>query len=98
MKPGSIFINTSRGELLEENELLHSLENGSLSGVAIDVMDGDSVWEKRIPSSNALVEYSRHHSNLIITPHIAGYGRESILKTRKFISAKFLKLAKNDLG
>lgn len=98
MKPGSIFINTSRGELLEENELLHSLQNGLLSGVAIDVMDGDSVWEKKIPASNSLIEYSKYNRNLIITPHIAGYGKESILKTRKFITAKFLKLAKKDFG
>lgn len=63
MKDGAYFINTSRGELVVEQDLIEALNNGKLSGAAIDV----SVKEP-ISSSSPLLSAN----NLIITPHIAG--------------------------
>ena len=34
--------------------------------------------------------------NLIITPHIGGYGKASIEKTRNFITQKFLEITNNN--
>jgi len=90
MKLGAYFINTSRGELVDETALLDSLNTGKLKGAALDVLHGDSTWIGKVDTDNILVKYAAQNSNLIITPHIGGYGINSIYKTRKFITQKFL--------
>jgi D-3-phosphoglycerate dehydrogenase len=94
MKPGVTFINTSRGEVVNETALLKALENKSISAAATDVIDGDSSWEGRVPSKHPLIEYARANDNLIITPHIGGYAIESINGTRSFVAKKFIKALK----
>lgn len=63
MKPQSYFINTSRGEIVNEDDLIDALNNGHLAGAAIDV----TVKEPISPDSPLITA-----QNLIITPHIAG--------------------------
>lgn len=63
MKDGAYFINTSRGELVVEDDLIEALNSGKLAGAAIDV-----TVKEPISSNNPLVGTK----NLIITPHIAG--------------------------
>jgi D-3-phosphoglycerate dehydrogenase len=90
IKNGAYFINTARGELVVEDALLGALESGKLKGAALDVLHGDSAWEKSIPQGNVVLEYAQTHPNLIITPHMGGYGKESIIRTRDFVVNKFL--------
>jgi len=92
MPHGSVFVNTSRGELVDEKALLQCLEDKHLSAAALDVLNGDTCWSEKIPSESLLLKYAKEHNNLIITPHIGGYARESISKTRKFVSEKLLRL------
>lgn len=87
----AVFINTSRGELVDEEALLNALQNKRLKAAALDVLKGDSDWKTELPVNNELFKYSQLNTNLIITPHIGGYGRVSIQKTRDFITEKFLK-------
>jgi phosphoglycerate dehydrogenase-like enzyme len=72
-RPGSYLINTSRGELIDWNALLDSLQSGRLAGVALDVFDGEFApgFNERFPD-HPLLKYAREHDNLIITPHIGG--------------------------
>ena len=91
LKKGAYFINTSRGELVDEKALLDSLKSNKISGAAIDVLDGDSSWGSESYISNDLLKYSSTNHNLLITPHMSGYGRTSIYKTREFIINLFLK-------
>jgi D-3-phosphoglycerate dehydrogenase len=85
MKPGSWFINTSRGELVDEAALLQALEGGGIAGAALDVLSDE---RSSGMSGNALVEYARSHDNLLITPHIAGCTLESMQKTEDFLADK----------
>lgn len=94
MKEGVYFINTARGELVDERALLKALESGKLKGAALDVLWDDSSWSTHAEGSLALRNYQRTHNNLLITPHMGGYGKDSIAKTRNFVTNKFISLAK----
>ena len=91
MSPRTVVINTARGELVDEVALLDALQNGRIAGAALDVLSGDSVWTSHVDPSHPLVRYAQTHDNLIITPHIGGYAREAIQKTRAFVTREFLR-------
>jgi D-3-phosphoglycerate dehydrogenase len=82
MQPGSWFINTSRGEVVDEDALLEALHSGRLAGAALDVIANEPA--PRSP----LIEYSRSHPNVVITPHTGGCTRESMQKTEIFLAEK----------
>lgn len=89
MKRGAVLVNTARGELVDEAALLEALEDGHLAGAAVDVLSGDGRWDGDIPQPHPLAEYARHHGNLILTPHLGGYGRQALRDTRRFIAERF---------
>lgn len=91
MKEQSYFVNTSRGEMVDEQALLWALDSKILKGAALDVLRDDSSWRDNTPQKHPLIEYSKNNKNLIITPHIGGYGEVSIALTRDFITNKFIK-------
>jgi len=63
MKPTSIIINTSRGEIIDENYLAEALRSKLIMGAALD-----SFSEEPYPSDGILNSID----NLIMTPHIGG--------------------------
>lgn len=79
LKPSSIFINTSRGEIIDETALLEALQNKKIKGAGIDVITAEPYI-----NNDPLVEYARKNSNLIITPHIAGYSPDALDVVLKF--------------
>lgn len=91
MKENSYFINTSRGEMVNEEDLLENLNSRKLKGAGLDVLKNDSNWSRKIDGSQDLINYSKKNNNLIITPHIGGYGIDSINNTRIYIVDKLKK-------
>lgn len=65
MKRSSIFINTSRGSLVNEEHLSQAIRNKLISGAALDVFNNE-------PYSGNLV----NQNNIILTPHIGSYAKE----------------------
>ncbi len=92
MKKDAYFINTSRGELIDEDALISTLKSGKIKGAAIDVLNGDSSWAGKVEGKKEILNYANAFNNLIITPHMAGYGIDSIARTRQFLTEKILKL------
>ena len=85
MKGGAWFVNTSRGELVDESALLTGLVEGRIAGAALDVLcDERSSGMKDHP----LVTYARTHENLLITPHIGGCTLESMEQTEEFLAER----------
>lgn len=63
MKEGAYFINTARGEIVVEEDLVEVLKSGHLAGAALDV-----TRREPIPADSPLVGCP----NLLLTPHIGG--------------------------
>ena len=61
MKPSSFIINTARGPLIKENDLIEALQNGKIAGAALDVQD---------PEPPELTNPLFDMENVILTPHI----------------------------
>lgn len=59
---GSYFINAGRGDLVNEQDLVSALDEGSLSGAALDVFETEP-----LPDDSALWT----HDKVYLTPHIA---------------------------
>lgn len=87
MRPGAWFINTARGELVDEQALLDALRSGRLAGAALDVLCDE---KSNGMGHSALVEYAQTHPQLIITPHIGGCTHESMEKTERFLAGRLV--------
>jgi erythronate-4-phosphate dehydrogenase len=74
MKRGSILINTSRGEVVDEPALKSALKKGHLSGAVLDV------WAKEPDTDKETLELVD-----IGTPHIAGYSYDGKVKGTKMV-------------
>jgi len=88
LKKGSYIINTSRGEVIEEEAVTALLENGYLAGIATDVLVSEIDEVKR--KNNPLLKLATELDNIIITPHIAGATFESMWLTEEFIIKKWI--------
>jgi len=91
MKDGVIFINTSRGEIVNEDALVKALEQKKVAYAAVDVVRDE---QKEDLSENKLIKYAASNNNLIITPHIAGLTYESEEKAARFAIKKIAKVLK----
>ncbi|MGH8058431.1 MAG: NAD(P)-dependent oxidoreductase, partial [Candidatus Entotheonellia bacterium] len=89
MREGAWFINTSRGELIDEGALLDALCSGRLAGAALDVLR-----EERPAGmgDHLLVAYARTNDHLLLTPHVAGCTVESMEKTELFLAERLVSL------
>ena len=78
------FVNTSRGELIDEKYLLKKVKENFFKGIAIDVLRDES------KDKNNLDEFLSVDKsiNFIITPHIAGATFTSMKRTEEFIAKK----------
>lgn len=65
MKPESLIINTSRGGIVNEEDLLQALKDDIIGGTALDVFDQE-------PYSGPLITAT----NVLLTPHVGSYARE----------------------
>jgi D-3-phosphoglycerate dehydrogenase len=63
MKPGSVFINTSRGELVDEEALVRALQEGRIASAGVDVLSGEPDIR-----ANPLWKYAQSSDSVCITP------------------------------
>jgi hypothetical protein len=63
MKAGSVLVNVSRGEIVDEGALADALQRDHLRGAALDVYDGEF---ERVPIPRLWSD-----SRVLITPHIS---------------------------
>lgn len=84
MKPSAVFVNTSRGPVVDETALYEALSSGQIAAAAIDVT------EKEPPNAdNPLLQLP----NIVVTPHIAAYSDIQLERLWRFSVDSVLDLA-----
>jgi D-3-phosphoglycerate dehydrogenase len=74
MKPKALLINTSRGGLVDSDALADAIEQGSIAGAALDVVE-----QEPLPQNHALMRQER----ILITSHNAWYSSESLIELQR---------------
>ena len=89
MNDGIIIVNTCRGEIFNQDDLIVALESGKVGGYATDVVEGEPIDADHILLATR---------NVIVTPHLGGYSVVSLRgmgetmvedMTRVFVEKKF---------
>ena len=81
MQKQPIIINTSRGGVVNENDLIDAYNQNLISGFALDVFENE-------PIKNDLCEKITPEMNCVLTPHISGVTTESNIRVSNFIVKK----------
>lgn len=84
MDKKSYIINTSRGGIINENDLIVALKNKIIAGAALDVFKNEPNFNPGFLSLD----------NVILTPHIGAYTHEADLEMSMVPVKKFLSLTK----
>ena len=88
MKQGVYLINTSRGTLINEEDLYKAINEGKVAGVALDVLEREG---------NKVESLLIGLDNVIITPHIAWYSEDSIKELQKKAAEQVMKALNDDI-
>jgi len=95
MKKNAVLINTSRGKIVEEGDLLEALQVRTIAGYAADVLADELEFEAKGFKKHPLVEYAKKNQNLILVPHIGGMTVDSRIATDVFMAEKVQKYLKS---
>jgi phosphoglycerate dehydrogenase-like enzyme len=79
MQKQPIIINSSRGSIINEIDLLNAYDEKLISGFALDVYETEPVPKNFLNSI-------KDNTNCILTPHIAGVTEESNIRVSDFIA------------
>ena len=88
MKKQPIIINSSRGGVINEKDLIDAYKNKYISGFALDVFENE-------PVNETFYKNISNDMNCILTPHIAGVTEESNVRVSNFIIDKTNKFFEN---
>ena len=87
MKPGAIFINTSRGPVQDERALFEALTRGKLAAAGLDV------WEDEPTSrDNPMLNLQ----NVVCSSHVAGVTREATRQAAMQVSGEMLRVLRGE--
>ncbi len=88
MKKQPIIINSSRGGVINEKDLIDAYKNKYIYGFALDVFENE-------PVNETFYKNISNDMNCILTPHIAGVTEESNVRVSNFIIDKTNKFFEN---
>lgn len=83
MRPGALFLNLSRGFVVDHEALRRHLLSGHLAGAAVDVFP-----DEPRSAGEEFVSVLRELPNVILTPHIGGSTEEAQSDIGAFVGAK----------
>ena len=80
MKKNACLINTSRGEIIDENALYNALKEGKIAGAALDVFESEPATGNKLATL----------PNVICTPHIGAQTKEAQALAANVIAEKII--------
>ena len=80
MKKNACLINTSRGEIIDENALYDALKEGKIAGAALDVFESEPATGNKLATL----------PNVICTPHIGAQTKEAQALAANVIAEKII--------
>ena len=87
LKKPVFFLNVSRGGIVNTKALIRAMDSGRVIAAGLDVLENESL---KSYTDNEMEQHLAFTSraNVVITPHIAGYSRESFEKMAKVLIFK----------
>lgn len=85
-------INTSRGSIVNTNDVLDALDDGRMLGACLDVLEFETE-NLKMPALEALPEAASRlaaHPKVLLTPHTAGLTEQSYMKLSRILAEKII--------
>ena len=83
MRPGSLFLNLSRGFVVDHHALREHIESGHIAGAAVDVFPTEPKGR-----GDEFISELRGLPNVILTPHIGGSTEEAQQDIGRYVAGK----------
>ena len=87
LKRVPLFLNLCRGKVMDTGALIRAMESGLVGGVGLDVLENEDFSTYTVDEVEQFQELSKW-DNVLITPHIAGYSHEALLKMAQVVLLK----------
>lgn len=81
------FCNVARGELVVLDDLKNGLESGKIRGACLDVLENEKINRLNAEQKDTL-DYLANSNKVILTPHIAGWTKESYKRINEVLKDK----------
>ncbi|MDA8046216.1 MAG: phosphoglycerate dehydrogenase, partial [Actinomycetota bacterium] len=89
MRSGSLFLNLSRGFVVDHGSLRQHIESGHIAGAAVDVF-----YEEPAGDDRSFTSRLQGLPNVILTPHIGGSTEEAQADIGQFVAKKLIDYAR----
>ena len=89
MKKPFYLINTSRGQCVDTKALIRGIKENKVKGACLDVFEHEKTSFEKLKRNRDLT-FLLKSNKTILTPHIAGWTKESYFKIAKILSEKII--------
>ena len=91
-----MLINTARGEVLPLADLVQCLKEGLIKAAALDVLEQEPIAQLADIQQSSY-KYLVNSSNVLLSPHVAGWSRQSYRKISETLASKIIALVEQGL-
>jgi D-3-phosphoglycerate dehydrogenase / 2-oxoglutarate reductase len=91
-KQGVVMLNTSRGGIVNQEDLLSGINSGKIKQYGTDVLENEN-FEYLTSVEKEKIMLLMSNNQVIVTPHVAGWSGESYYKIADVLSEKIIKFS-----